>query len=38
MDLKNTIDSNDNGRNDGEFGKEMKESIERTSANLKKTI
>jgi hypothetical protein len=35
MDFEYNIDAYDNGGDDGRFGKEMKESIERTSANLK---
>jgi hypothetical protein len=34
VDFNHTIDSNDNDGDDGGFGKEMEESIERTLINL----
>jgi hypothetical protein len=38
MEFDRTIVSNDNGWEYGGFGKEMGESIERTSANLKENL
>jgi hypothetical protein len=38
MDFDRTIDSNDNGWKYGGFGKEMGESIKRTSATLKENL
>ena len=38
MDFDRNIVSNDNGWEYGGFGKEMGESIERTLANLKKSL